>query len=292
MRGEVCLPATHSYSTPKTGYDNTVDLDLFIKADFGNLVGSLTFSPAKRPDDLASNLTHLQRDPTSEPYENLVQQHHKSPPGLRSTTSKMQTKVFVETTRGGTKQLVRLQRAHSHHHSHHHHHHDLLPPLSDLRPCHRHTHCLHVPHDEWNDLVRAERALRKKVEKLTCENKLLACKVKDLRGENESLKCSLDGAMERAEKGAREMARMRREIERLQRDNDCLTVRVRELLKGCRGSVRESVAEELRRVARGWQDKFECAQEVIDEKAGVIEKQRNTIATYGRLLNRHGILEC
>ena len=58
------------------------------------------------------------------------------------------------------------------------------------------------------------------------------------------------------------------------------------------GSVRESVAEELRRVARGWQDKFECAQEVIEEKAGVIEKQRNTIATYGRLLNRHGILEC
>lgn len=234
----------------------------------------------------------------------------------------MHTKVYVETSREGSDRFVRLQRAnttspttspitspHHHHHRHRHHHkhehHD--PPPS--RHCTRHASCLHVPLEDWNDLVRAERSLRKKYEKLACENrtlkdslarqasenKALSCRVRELCESNDALRRSLDGAIAQAERQTREAARWRREVERLSRDNDCMAVRIRELSRGCRRDVKDSLlaqVDEFRRVARAWQEKFECAQGAVDEKVGVIEGQRDTIAVYERLLRRHGIVAC
>ncbi|SPO03871.1 uncharacterized protein DNG_06554 [Cephalotrichum gorgonifer] len=219
----------------------------------------------------------------------------------------MHTKVFVETTRGGSSHFVRLQDPNAHHHHHHHrrrHTHD--PPCRpDVRICHRHANCLHVPVDDWNDIIRAERSLRKKSDKLAAcddpgardslrrENRELSCRVRELCEANEALKCSLEDAVAQADKHAREASRLRREVERVARDNDCMTVRIRELLRGCRREVKESVAaqiEEFERLARSWQDKFECAHRAVDEKRAVIERQRDTIAVYERLLRRHGIV--
>lgn len=193
----------------------------------------------------------------------------------------MQTKYLIETTCSGSKQFVRIQRPSTHHHHHHHHHrrrskqpdacHDdaPAPPRTDaVRSCHRHAGCLHVPVDEWNDLVRAERSLRKKNDKLQAENKSLARKAKDLCEANDALRC---------------------EVERLGRDNDCMAVRIRDLVRSRRHSADEQV-EEYRRLARSWQDKFEAVQAVVDEKAGIVRGQRETIAMYERLLRRHGIL--
>ena len=170
----------------------------------------------------------------------------------------MQTKYFVETGRDGCQQFVRVKSSSSHHH---HRPHRAADP--DDRLCRRHANCLHVPLGEWNELVRSERKLHR---------------------ECDALKGSLDGAMDAAERERRCAARLRHELERVCRDRDCLAVEVRELRRGRRGGG------EIERAVRAWQEKFECAQMIIEEKVGIIEAHRDEIARQGRLLRRHRII--
>lgn len=164
------------------------------------------------------------------------------------------TKYYVETGPEGG-QFVRVKRSSSHHH-HHHRPRD----CGEERLCHRHANCMHVSIDEWNDLVRAERGWRR---------------------EYDALKGSLDGSMARAEKEVREARRarreadwLRREVERLQRDNDCLVV----------------AAREGRRLGRDWQEKYDMARGVIDEKTWALQGQYDQNAMKSRLLARHRIV--
>lgn len=171
----------------------------------------------------------------------------------------MQTKYFVERGPDGSQQFVRVKRSNSHHHHHRHHR---APDLDD-RLCRSHENCLHAPRNEWNELVRAERRL-----------------VRDYN----AMKGSLDGAMDRAQREHRNAGRWRHEAERLGRDRDCLAVEVQQLRRGRRGGG------EVERAARAWQERFEGAQMVIEEKAGIIEAHRDEISRQARLLRRHRII--
>ena len=171
----------------------------------------------------------------------------------------MQQKFYVEAGHDGSHQFVRMKRKDSHHHHRHHRRADDL----DERLCHSHSNCIHAPLDEWNEIVRSERKTRKAYE---------------------SLKGSLDGAMDRAEKERRENSRLRHEMERLARDRDCLAVEVRELRRGRRGGG------EAERAVRAWQEKLEWAQLAIEEKVATIEALRDEVARQGRMLRRHRII--
>ena len=157
----------------------------------------------------------------------------------------MQTKFYVETAPDGARQFVRIKRAETEPLHHHHH-----------RRRHRAHHgCVEVPVEEWNDLVRSE---------------------KHLRRENRSLKCSVESAMECAERERRRCLVLERDLERVEREKACLEV-------------------EYRRRRRGWEElreRYECARALAEEKAAELEMERNTTAMQRRMLRRHGIALC
>lgn len=232
----------------------------------------------------------------------------------------MSTRVYVETLPGGNTQFVKLKRSRSHHHHHdhhhyeHHHHHEHRhePRCGKPTLCHKHQDCLHVPVDEWNGLVKSEQDLRCQVrelksslkksehenDRLRASEDKLTCRVRELCDENASLRQSLDSAVSLADKRGREVARLRDEVGRLERDNDCMRVRIRQLLKECRHSSVEPIAY-LRRLVKDWKHKFECADRALEDRMNTIAEQREKIAEqrdrlalYERLLRRHNIVIC
>lgn len=170
----------------------------------------------------------------------------------------MPTRLWFEADGKGGHQYVRVKEDGGHRHRRRRH---CAPADVDERLCRKHHSCLaHFPLDDWNSLVRSERALQR---------------------ENHSLKGSLDGAMERAERERRRVAELRAEVEAVQRDRDCLAVRLRDERRRCGGGREEAFA---------WRERYERAAGVIEEKDRIIEEQRNANALQSRLLRRHGIV--
>ncbi|CAI4218141.1 unnamed protein product [Parascedosporium putredinis] len=122
------------------------------------------------------------------------------------------------------------------------------------------------------------------------------CRLRQLTEENAALRQNLEAALGQAEKRGRENAKLRDDVVRLERDNDCLRVRVRQLLKDHRHL--EPIAY-LRRLVRDWKHRFECADRALEERRLTIDEQsdkiaelRDRLAVYERLLRRHNIVIC
>lgn len=116
-----------------------------------------------------------------------------------------------------------------------------------------------MPLDDWNYLVDAESSLQQ---------------------DNRALKRRLAEATDCAKRERRRAAALQQEFERVERDRDCLAVRIRD----------ERRRRDAREEACAWKEKYEMARAVIEEKDAVIAEERNANALRSRLLKRHGIV--
>lgn len=226
---------------------------------------------------------------------------------------RMSRQYYVETLPDGRQQFVSLRRSRSNGHSHHHggHHH------GGHHGHHHHNDLANVTKDEWNNLLERERNLKEANENLTRENQSLKTNlhsgdaelrrlqawiphlerdIQVLRAENQSLRRSLENAGEHASGHHRDVDKLRKKVNRLERENETLAARVRELTRQCQESVSDRV-NELKAIIAAWKRRHEEAENRIvrlrrenADQGAIIEEQSERLTVYERILRRHGLL--
>jgi predicted nucleic acid-binding Zn-ribbon protein len=224
---------------------------------------------------------------------------------------------YVETTPSGQKQFVALKRSRSHQDHHHlrrHHGHG-----HDHGSGHHHHHddCAHVTREEWADLVERERSLRETNDALARENQSLKTNLRNgdaelrrlqgwiphlehqiqgLRADNQSLRRSLDTASEHSAAHLQEAEKLRKKVHKLERENDTLIARIRDLTRQCQDALSDRVVE-LKEAVAAWRRKFDEAEGRVirlrrenADQAAVIADQSERLTVYERILRRNGLL--
>lgn len=225
----------------------------------------------------------------------------------REDILRMSRQYVVETLPSGRQQFVALKRSRSHHHHHDHHgHHG-----------HHHRDCANVTVEEWENLVERERNLREVNDSLSRENSTLKTNLYNgdaelrrlqalvphlqrennaLRSDNESLRRSLDAATDHSSGHHHEVEKLKKKVRRLEKENEGLLARIRDLTRQCQDAVSDRIVE-LREAAAAWRRKFDDAEDRLIrvrrenyDQAAIIAEQGERLTVYERILRRHGLL--
>ncbi|KAK1639980.1 hypothetical protein BDP81DRAFT_186401 [Colletotrichum phormii] len=237
---------------------------------------------------------------------------------------------YLETSPDGKYQFVSLKRSRSHHHHRHHHHHHEEPAPPAPAPCptptpapppvHRccRDDCAHITAPEYNDLLDRERKLRESNDVLARENYALKCNLQAsdiegrrlsalliasqaenqlLREDNDGLRRTIESSGGNAGKYLREVERLKHKLQKVERE---LAARLRHGLHHHHHGIGHGVAErieELKRVVRAWEGKFDVVEERnqrlmrdLNEQRCVIASRDERIREYERILRRHGFI--
>ncbi|KAK1534421.1 uncharacterized protein CCOS01_03173 [Colletotrichum costaricense] len=239
---------------------------------------------------------------------------------------------YLETSPDGKYQFVSLKRSRSHHHHRHHHHHEdpapapapcptptpAPPPPPPVHHCCRDD-CAHIAAPEYNDLLDRERKLREANDALARENYTLKCDLRAsdiegrrlsallisaqaenqlLREDNASLRRTIDSSGGNAGRYLQEVERLRHKLQKVERE---LAARLRHghhhhFGHGLGHGVAERI-EELRRIVRAWEGKYDGVEEQnrrlrreLHEQRCVVAGRDERIREYERILRRHGFI--
>ncbi|KYK61226.1 hypothetical protein DCS_02367 [Drechmeria coniospora] len=231
----------------------------------------------------------------------------------------MSSRWYYESGPSGKPQYIPIKRSHSHGHHHHHHHHHRrwrLHPDHDV---------IEVDREEWNRLIERKGSLEDANKSLLADIAALKAslstaqaeahhlchivvpqlqgQVNALVADNEALRQTIEKSTDGSAKHCRELERLRKMMEELEREkchlakeNEELRDKIKCLTRQLEAGCGRRLSDLLRDVeywkdrCRFWKRKYEDTRQRHDDICGLLEIRTQKMRAYEEILRRRGII--